>query len=832
MQGDRRERRSKVLRQRLLAGAAVIACAPFATAAAAQTGARPAPPPADGLAPEAVYVEADTVRQEGDVVTAEGAPDNRVYLRTRGHTLRGESVSYDLNAGTAAAAGRVEATAPDGTVVHASRLELDQDLNTGVAVDFATRTPDGASLMAATAVRRSETANELNYAIFTPCPICDENGPKTPSISIQAEKVVQDEELRAVLYRNAVFRIGGVPVFYTPFFAHPDPTVERASGFLVPIINYDEGRGLSVEVPYLHVVSPSEDWLISPQINTKVAPLVNVQWRRRFAEGMIVARGGYTYERNFGDFDLDGDGDYESNVRFGDREHRSYLLSHGTFDPDGPWRFGFTAERTSDKTLFDRYDVRDPYQDNGLYYGDRRRLISQVYAERQTERSYVSVAAFSLQSLRLNPRYADNDFRDENGNKVFEDDDTLPLVAPLVEARWEPEGLVLGGRLRLRGSAAALYRDAFIGAPVLRPDLLPPMAMADLPGVDSRRVTGQFEWRRAVISPMGVRWEPFIDGRADVYSIADLPPVLGVDEDDTTISRAGITAGLDVSYPLIKRTAAADIILEPVAQFSLSTDADQDRRIPNEDAQVIELDESSLFRMDRFSGYDLIEGGARITAGGRATIRWSEGRSASVFIGRSHRFNDEDAFRTPIPDDPTRLYDPTGLASETSDWVVQGTFSPSDRIRGWGHATIDGSGDIRRAEAALDGRWGRRNLASVSYIVDRSDPLYIDSRPDPADPAGPPLASNNRNYEFIQLSGQQFVYRNWGFTVAGIADLQQDVITRSEVGLLFDDDCFRFELGFRRDNTRVRPSGPSEGVYLRLNLATFGGSGYGQGEVR
>ena len=73
------------------------------------------------------------------------------------------------------------------------------------------------------------------------------------------------------------------------------------------IVNYDEGRGVSVEVPYLHVVSPSEDWLISPQFNTDVAPFLNLQWRRRFANGMVVVRGGYTYERNFGDFDLDGD---------------------------------------------------------------------------------------------------------------------------------------------------------------------------------------------------------------------------------------------------------------------------------------------------------------------------------------------------------------------------------------------------------------------------------------------------------------------------------------------------------------------------------------------
>ena len=169
MQGDRRERRSNVLRHRLLAGAALIACAPLASPALAQTasGAPQSAPAADGLAPDAVYVEAESARRDGDVVTAQGGPDDRVYLRTRGHTLRGESVSYDLAAGTAAAQGQVEATAPDGTVVHASRLELDQNLNAGVAVDFATRTPDGASLMAATAVRRSETANELNYAIFT-----------------------------------------------------------------------------------------------------------------------------------------------------------------------------------------------------------------------------------------------------------------------------------------------------------------------------------------------------------------------------------------------------------------------------------------------------------------------------------------------------------------------------------------------------------------------------------------------------------------------------------------------------------------------------------------
>ena len=426
------------LRARLLAGAALL-CAAWGGAAAAQTSTAPPEPGPDGLTPGAVYIEADQAAREGQVVTAQALPGRFVFARTRDHDLQAHRLSYDLEAGTGVAEGEVRLVDPEGNAVYASRLELDPDLGVGFATDFATRTKEGAHLMAATAVRRSETVSELNYARFTPCPICDEEGrPKEPSISIQAEKVVQDEQLRAIVYRNALFRVGGVPVLYLPVFAHPDPTVDRASGFLIPDISYDEGRGLSWEQPYLIVRSPSEDWLISPQVNTRVNPLLNLQWRRRFADGTVVARGGYTYEREFGDFDTDRDGAYETNIRFGDRTHRSYLLTWGRFDPDGPWRWGFTGERVSDKTLFDRYDIDDPYQDRGLYYGDQRRLISQAYVERQTARSYVSAAAFAIQSLRLDPRFAATDFRDPvTGLKVFESESVLPVVAPLIEARTE-----------------------------------------------------------------------------------------------------------------------------------------------------------------------------------------------------------------------------------------------------------------------------------------------------------------------------------------------------------------------------------------------------------
>jgi LPS-assembly protein len=786
----------RTLKSLLLAGAG--ACLLAAGAAQAQEA---TPPVDDGLEDRALYLDAAEVARIGDRLEASRDQGDRLYARFQDHALRTRRLTYDLATGIATADGEVELTAPDGSTVFADYLELTDGAQTGVAVNFATRLEDGSSLMAATAVRRSETVNELNYAIFTPCPICDEDGPKEPTVSIQAQRVIQDENLRAVLYRNAVFKVKGVPVLYLPFFAHPDPTVERASGFLVPEIGFDQERGLSWEQPYLIVVSPSEDWLISPQFNSEVEPLLNLQWRRRFADGTVVARGGYTYARNFGDFDADDDG-VDDVPQPLDREHRSYLLAHGTFDPTGPWRWGFTAERTSDKTLFDRYDVRDPYADNGLYHGDERRLISQVYAERQTKRSYLSFGAFAIQSLRV------VQFNDTApGLNVFESDGALPVAAPIVEGRWEPDGPVFGGRLRLTGSAVALYREEFAGAPVLRPEVLP-VGPAPTQGVDGRRVTGRAEWRRAMISPAGVRWEPFVDGRVDVYSISDLPaPGL---EAEQTVTRGRFTAGLDVSWPLIRPlSGGADLVLEPMGQISASTDADLDPRVPNEDSQVLDLDETSLFRIDRFPGLDLYEGGLRLTGGARATLRWDEGREASLFVGRSWRSDAEPGLLTASADMPSVLYDATGLADETSDWVVQGTFEPHDGVRAWGRATIDGSGEVRRAEAAVEGRWGRRNAGSLIYVMDDSNPVE-----------GP----LNRNYAFVESSVQQFIVDDWGVVGRGVYDLDRDLFVRSEVGLLFDDDCVRFEIGYRRDNTRVRPSGASEGAYVRLTLATFGGT--------
>ena len=137
-----------MVRRGLLGGAAVAAMAPALALAQAPS------PRTDGLPPEAVYIEAEDVARDADtgLITAHGGED-RVLARFEGRNLRAREITYNLNSGVATAVGDAELIDVDGTVITAQRLELDEDMRAGVAVDLAVRASDGSSLMAATAVR-------------------------------------------------------------------------------------------------------------------------------------------------------------------------------------------------------------------------------------------------------------------------------------------------------------------------------------------------------------------------------------------------------------------------------------------------------------------------------------------------------------------------------------------------------------------------------------------------------------------------------------------------------------------------------------------------------
>jgi LPS-assembly protein len=751
----------------------------------------------DNLSMDELYVEAQSVTRDDEhhALIAKG----QVQARYQGRTLRAEEIVYDTQTGLITANGHAEIINADGSVQYAEHLELDDKLQAGVAVGFAARMDQNAKIAAATAIRRSETVNELNRTIFTPCDICNsEGGPKQPTWSIQADKVIQDREKRLIYYRNAVIKVKGVPVFYAPMFWHPDPSAERASGFLMPRVSASQRRGFSWEQPYLWNISPSQDLEISPQINAKVNPFLNLDWRKRFYSGSVEARFGYTYERNF-----DSEGD-----KFGDRTSRSYVLANGAFRIDDSWRWGFTADRVSDQSLFDRYDIQDVYEQRGLFAADTRRLTSQVYAVKQTENLYFSVSALSFQTLRpytvVDPVTGKLTIvRDPQGHTLFENQGAMPAVAPLVEARWEPEGKVLGGRLRVQGSGVALFRDEATLAPSV--PAVPPVTPAPCPsfsqcqGVDSARVTGEADWRSSFTTQGGIRIEPFLNARADAYKVSDLDPVTG---GDATITRAFGTVGVEVRYPLMRRFGDTTVVVEPVAQGALSPEADFDSRIPNEDSRVFDLDETNLFRPNKFPGYDLYEGGGRLNVGVRTNVEWGDGYYLRAFLGRSFRSDGDVAFAPG-----------TVLRADASDWVVSVNTKPVDGITAWTRARVDESGGaIRRAEVAVNWQYPR---TSGFFRYFRNDPVILT----------PTVPVDVQRRQDIEAAGELLVTKNWGVVFDATRDINNNKWRRSEVGVLYRDECTRAELVYQRNETSVLGK-PTDAVYLRLTLATLGNAGY------
>jgi len=796
----------------LLAGAAWLALAGSAQAQQplATIPAAPAPPPAvdDGLGDTGYYLESDLLIR--DDANQKMIARGDVEARYQGRTLRADEVIYDTKTEVVTAHGNVTLINADGTAQFADDMTMDKDLKAGFARGFSARLDKNIKIAADSAVRRNEQITELNKAIYTPCEVCAEK-PK-PTWSIQADKVVQDKNKHLVYYHGATIRIFGAPLMYLPVFWHPDPQTERRSGFLVPKIGVSKKRGLVYQQPYLFAISPSQDLVVSPQFNSKVNPFLNAQYRKRFYSGYVEARVGATYEK---DFDNHGD-------RFGQATAKSYILAKGLFDIDEKWKWGFTAERASQALIFDDYDVSEVYAQRGQFSADDHRLMSQIYATRQSDRSYFSASMISVQGLRVVQVNPGTGLANQ-----FENSGAFPVIGPLIEGRWEPESHILGGRLRVQGSGVVLTRsESQFGEP--------PYAYAAYKGeagVDSVRGTIEGDWRASVIVGSGLRVEPFAQARGDAYRVKDvfLPPTaLAAGDTSTSInySRGLGVAGVDLSLPMFKPLKnGGSIVLEPLLQLAAGSDSSQ---VPivvardaagnpiyfNEDSTNFELDETNLFDVNKSPGFDLYEGGTRMNVGGRATVKFADGRGGSVLLGRS--------LRTKVdPLMPTRA----GLDQKASDWIVAATVTPIRGVTAFTRARFDDdTSKLNRLEAGVDASVAR-GFASLRYLKDNRDTSGL----------------RQENLDFI---GDYKVSEHWGVTALGRLSYQDARAfglpanrsewswTRRDLGVYYTDDCIRVDVIYQNEDryTQTATEGlrlrADQSIVLRLTLATLGDTLY------
>ncbi|MCU0883031.1 MAG: LPS assembly protein LptD [Hyphomonadaceae bacterium] len=535
-----------------------------------------------------ILLEADELKSSGDGRAVEAI--GNVVARSGGRTINAARITYDSTTGIVEAFGSVTIIEADGTSSFAESVRVEDDLASGIVSSFSARLPGGAVIAANAAIRESATRNRLSRVIYTACPVCEDGSP--PTWAIRARRAVQDQELATISYSDVVLEVLGQPVAYVPYFAHPDPSAKRQSGFLPAFPASNSRLGLHLQVPYLLVLDPHSDVTMAPLLSEHANPVLEVRARRRFHSGLLELTGSATYERLFGN---DG-------MQFDDEQFRGHIFGSGRFAINEDWHWGFGAEHATDDTYLLRYGFSGEGQTRGPIRAESGRLVSQIYLEGQSADFYARVLALDIQDLTGGLRRQ-----------------LTPQVLPSAELRHVRPFGPMNGRLETSANLVVLDRARGL--------------------TDSARVSAGLGWSAASMVGNGIIVTPSLLARADgfAYRGAAIPG-------DDRFGRIVGQAGVDVRWPLERIAQSGRVELEPRLNLTLATDDSRSDDVIVGEIEGYELDRPGLFDTSGVAGVDQWQAGARLTAG--LAAGWTgQGRTRlDGFVGIQWRDRDDSRF--------------------------------------------------------------------------------------------------------------------------------------------------------------------------------------------
>ncbi len=508
-----------------------------------------------------------------------------VLIQRDGYKVEAAEVTYSEVTGIANAYGAVTLTTPNGDRIFAPQMELHDSLRKALVEDIRLLMTDGSQVRAVSGTKDDDAGRTvLNRAVYSPCKVCieSETEGKKPLWQLKAVKVVHDKDKKRLYYNDAVLEILGVPVFWTPYLSHPDPTVDKASGILPLDIQTTRNLGFYLGVPYYHVINDSQDITVTPIYTTK--------------EGLVLSSE-YRHNLGFGQYSLGGsitrtDQRDDNNQLTGRREFRGHVAAEGKFNHSKNWRSTVQINWASDDTYLRRYDI-----------SDADTLTSQYLLEGFFDRSYVSARALTFQGLRI---------EDVSGQTAY--------ALPLLDAEYVSSFKPLGGTISVRGNALALHRND---------------------GLDTQRLSVSANWQKRWITPKGFIIDADAIVRSDLYNITDTASAveadfLGdvVDSESEWRNLARLTG--TVSWPLIKYSSSGTHTLEPILEVTVSPRSSSQDFLVIEDSRSFELNDLNLFAADRTTGFDLWEQGSRVTYG----LKWryeTSNLTTDVLIGQTFR---------------------------------------------------------------------------------------------------------------------------------------------------------------------------------------------------
>jgi LPS-assembly protein len=721
-------------------------------------------------------------------------------------TLEADKVIYDEVTHRLQAAGNVRLTEPDGRITYSELLDLSDDFRDGFVDSLRLDTPDRTRMAATRADRSGGNFTVLHNGVYTACEPCKDDPKKPPLWQIKGARIIRDDTEKMIYFEDASIEFFGKPVAYLPYFSAPDPTVKRKSGVLMPVLSHSSKYGFGVEIPYYLALAPDYDMTFSPRLMTTQGVLARGEFRQRLIDGAYSIRASGIYQLDKNKFVRDN-----GTTTPGYRDFRGSIESSGQFALSEKWAWGWDGIAPTDKSFFQDYGLRSYQRSSSLLFSNITEGVNQIYLAGRGNRSYFDARAIYYYG------FSEADVQSQ-----------IPVIHPVLDYSYVFGQPVLGGELSYQTNLTSLSRTSASFNPITMATYnngACTMTTADparkipancllrgVPGTYTR-VSGEATWKRSLTDPLGQVFIPFVKLRADAAaaSIQNEPGVSNYfAPGDRTELRAMPTAGVEYRYPFINVHSWGTQTIEPIAQVIVRPDETGIGKLPNEDSQSLIFDDTNLFKVDKFAGWDRVEGGGRANVGVQYTTQFNRGGFVQGVFGQSYRLFGLNSFAV---GDSTNTGLGSGLDTDRSDYVARVSYQPdrvytfTTRFR-FDHDSFDMRQFETEARASFD-RW------QVSALYGRYD-------------AQPQIGFLQRREGILGHAGVKLT-QNWVVNGGVRYDLNAGQLVGTQFGVGYIDDCLILALNYITNYNYSGNADTDQRIMFQMSLRTLGGTAFSTG---
>ncbi len=717
-----------------------------------------------------MLLQADQLIYDNDAekVTAEGS----VQIDYNGYKLVAQSVSYNQKTKRIVANGNVEILEPSGNRIVADTIDITDDFGSGFLNALRVDTADDTRFAAESAERFDGEKTVFNHGVYTACKACKENPDKPPLWQIKAKTVVLNSKTKTVTYRHARFELFGLPIAYLPYFSHADPSTKRKSGFLLPEYGYDEKLGYSLRVPYFWATGASHDLTIGETWYSKQGFLTDLEWRHQLDNGYYTFKAAGISQQKMSEFTTLPD-----NLE----KERGMIATTGRFNINPRWSIGWNAMIQSDRTFSRSYNIQ------GF---SSQFVTNEVYLRGLAGRNYFDLSAYQ--------------FLVQDTPTAFQQQDEQARVHPVLDYNYVKSEPVYGGQLSYNANLTSISRTD-------PSTITPTSGDTRFHGIDGTSTRGSLdvEWKRRFTTTNGMNFTPSLSFEGSATFIQpDGKSAAPVTNNNSY--RAVPSFGLEYRWPFLATVNGNSHILEPIAQVFVRPDVGSVAALPNEDAQSLVFDTTTLFRRSKFSGYDRLEGGVRANVGLRYSALFSNGVSASALVGQSFHL----AGRNPYArqDDVVNTGQESGLETDASDIVAMAGIKFNSRFALEARGRFD-TANLSPARLEASGRF------SADWLSLSAGYAFIGAQPD---------YGFDVKREQANISGSVKLTDYWKAFGAAQFDVHNNQLISNSFGISYNDECFSLSLGFSETRDRYTSDVSGQRILLKIGIRTIGSVDHSQ----